>query len=184
MAEAFGIAAGVAGFVSLLVQINSGIETLHDIRKQKYEAPKELQSLTQELQFLADIMQRVIQSTPSHDASALQHCQTSCDEVIVLLSSLEKKFFATSKEHGPRKFKILAFRQWKEAVDNLHRGIQAAKINLTLSVSVSRYLLRLNFSSYDLESASYAQTLRLRSLHLSTGYTCLMLDRLSLRMTG
>ncbi|KAH7130999.1 hypothetical protein EDB81DRAFT_905786, partial [Dactylonectria macrodidyma] len=133
MAEAFGIAAGVAGFVSLFVQINSGIETLRDIRKQKDGAPKELQSLTQELQFLADIMQRVIQSTPSHDASALQHCQTSCDEVVVLLSSLEKKFFATSKEHGPKKFiKILAFRQWKEAVDNLHRCIQAAKINLTL----------------------------------------------------
>ncbi|KAH7118575.1 hypothetical protein B0J13DRAFT_458317 [Dactylonectria estremocensis] len=133
MAEALGIAAGVAGFISLLVQINSGIETLRDIRKQVDGAPSELGSLTQELQFLADIMQRVIQSTPSRDASALQHCQTSCDEVVILLNSLKKKFLDASQEHGPRRIiKILAFRQWKEAVDDLHRGIQAAKINLTL----------------------------------------------------
>lgn len=141
MAEALGIAAGVAGFISLLVQINSGIETLRDIRKQVDGAPSELGSLTQELQFLADIMQRVIQSTPSRDASALQHCQTSCDEVVILLNSLKKKFLDASQEHGPRRIiKILAFRQWKEAVDDLHRGIQAAKINLTLSVQVLEYL--------------------------------------------
>jgi hypothetical protein len=41
MAEVFSIAAGVAGFISLLGQVISGIDTLRDISNRADKAPAE-----------------------------------------------------------------------------------------------------------------------------------------------
>ena len=49
MAEVFGIVAGAAGFVSLLIQVISGIDTLRDISNRADEASAELASLVMEL---------------------------------------------------------------------------------------------------------------------------------------
>ncbi|KAH6974327.1 hypothetical protein BKA56DRAFT_645492 [Ilyonectria sp. MPI-CAGE-AT-0026] len=118
MAEAFGIAAGAVGFVSLLIQVTSGINKLRDITNSADVAPAELDSLMHELDFLVNVMREANARAPSQNDVILQHCQANCDQVV---RDLEGKVFG-----------ILAFRHWKGNVEVLHRSIQAAKLNLIM----------------------------------------------------
>lgn len=64
MAEAFGIAAGAVGFVSLLGQITSGINKLRDITSSAEAAPDDMQSVMRELDFLVHVMQEANDKAP------------------------------------------------------------------------------------------------------------------------
>jgi hypothetical protein len=133
MAEVFGIAASVAGFVSLLIQVASGIDTLRDISNRADKAPAELASLTIELTFLKRLMEEVIEKALCNDDSVLQLCHTSCEHVVRSLEKLKKKVPTESEGTGKQKvLNIFAFRHWKEDVEDLQRIIQGAKINLIL----------------------------------------------------
>ncbi|KAK1594612.1 uncharacterized protein LY79DRAFT_134485 [Colletotrichum navitas] len=130
----FGIASGVAGFVSLLIQIASGINKLRDILKNAEQAPAELKQLLKELEFL----QRLMDSAKglSRDPS-FEHCEATCGLLVQGLEKLYQKLLMDSeKVKGPKMVKtLLAFRHWKKDVDDLLRNIQAAKINLILLTS-------------------------------------------------
>lgn len=133
MAEVFGIAAGAAGFVSLLIQVVSGIDTLCDISNRAHEAPAELQSLLTELECLKYLMEKVKDQVVRDDDIVLQLCHESCKNVVTGLGKLQKKVLAVSEGRGKQRvLKIFAFRHWKEDVEVLHWRIQGAKINLIL----------------------------------------------------
>ncbi|EGU72957.1 hypothetical protein FOXB_16545 [Fusarium oxysporum f. sp. conglutinans Fo5176] len=133
MAEAFGIAAGAVGFVSLLVQITSGINKLRAITNSAEAAPDEIQSVMRELDFLVHVMQEANDKAPSQIDPLLQHCQTSCDQVVRDLDALNKILETGSKRNAKGKVsRILAFRHWKENVEDLRRDIQGAKLNLII----------------------------------------------------
>lgn len=133
MAEIFGVAAGAAGFVSLLIQIVSGIDILRDISSRADKAPAELDSLINELSFLEHLMQQVIDKAPRNDDFVLQHCHASCDQVVRGLAKLQKRFPTKTGSMGRHKLrKLFNFRHWKEDVEGLERSIQGAKINLIL----------------------------------------------------
>ncbi|KAF6518023.1 hypothetical protein HZS61_002101 [Fusarium oxysporum f. sp. conglutinans] len=133
MAEAFGIAAGAVGFVSLLVQITSGINKLRAITNSAEAAPDEIQSVMRELDFLVHVMQEANDKAPSQIDPLLQHCQTSCDQVVRDLDALNKILETGSKRNAKGKVsRILAFRHWKENVEDLRRDIQGAKLNLIM----------------------------------------------------
>ncbi|KAF8855102.1 hypothetical protein BDZ45DRAFT_805312 [Acephala macrosclerotiorum] len=133
MAEVFGIAAGAAGFVSLLIQVISGIDTLRDIGNRADKAPAELASLTIELTCLKRLMEEVIDKAPCNDDFVLQLCQASCEQVVKGLEKLKKRVPTESEGTGKQKLlKIFTFRHWKEDVEVLQRSIQGAKINLIL----------------------------------------------------
>ncbi|KIN05249.1 hypothetical protein OIDMADRAFT_51065 [Oidiodendron maius Zn] len=133
MAEVFGIAAGAAGFVSLLMAVMSGIDTLRDISNRADKAPAELASLVSELTCLTSLMQEILAKPLRNRDSVLQMCHASCEDVVRGLEKLQKsiptKLGGTGKQ---RVLKIFAFRRWKEDVEVLRRSIQGAKINLIL----------------------------------------------------
>ncbi|WJG35726.1 uncharacterized protein FOBCDRAFT_186319, partial [Fusarium oxysporum Fo47] len=136
MAEAFGIAAGAVGFVSLLVQVTSGINKLRDITNSADAAPAEINSLMRELDFLVHVMREANDKAPSQKDLILQHCQTNCDQVVRDLEVLNKMLATGSKRNVKVKvFGILAFRHWKGNVEVLHRNIQAAKLSLIMLVN-------------------------------------------------
>ena len=133
MAEIFGIVAGAAGFVSLLIQVISGIDTLRDIRNYADEAPAELASLVMELTCVKHLMEEIIAKTLLNDDVVLQLCYTRCEDVVRRLEKLQKTALTESRSTvRQRVLKILAFRHWKEDVEVLQRSIQGAKINLIL----------------------------------------------------
>lgn len=133
MAEALGIAAGAVGFVSLLIQVTSGIDRLRDITNSADAAPAELDSLMRELDFLVRVMREANDKAPSQNDIILHHCQASCDQVVRDLEVLNKMLATGSKRNVKGKvFGILAFRHWKGNVEVLHRNIQAAKLNLIM----------------------------------------------------
>ncbi|KAK1999868.1 ankyrin [Colletotrichum falcatum] len=129
----FGVASGVAGFVSLLIQIGSGINKLRDILKNAEQAPAELKQLLRELVFLQHLMEGA--KGMSRDP-AFEHCEASCSLFVQGLERLYRKLLVDSeKAKGPKMVKtLLAFRHWKKDVEDLLRDIQAAKINLILFV--------------------------------------------------
>ncbi|KAH7007456.1 hypothetical protein EDB80DRAFT_457730 [Ilyonectria destructans] len=136
MAEAFGIGAGAVGFVSLLIQVTSGINKLRDIANSADAAPAELDSLMRELDFLVHVMREANDKAPSQNDVILQHCQANCDQVVRDLEVLNKMLATGSKRNVKGKvFAILAFRHWKGNVEVLHRNIQAAKLNLIMLVN-------------------------------------------------
>ena len=133
MAEVFSIAAGVAGFISLLGQVISGIDTLRDISNRADKAPAELSSLMIELTCLKCLMNEVIDKALCNDDYMLQACHASCEHVVRGLENLRKRLPTESKGAGRQNvLKILGFRHWKEDVELLQRNIQNAKINLIL----------------------------------------------------
>jgi hypothetical protein len=133
MAEVFGIAAGVAGFGSVLIQVISGIDTLRDISSRADKAPAELASLTIELTCLKRLMEEVRDKALCNDDFLLQLCHASCEHVVRSLEKLMKRVPTESEGTGKQKvLKIFAFRHWKEDVEDLQRSIQGAKINLIL----------------------------------------------------
>lgn len=133
MAEAFGIAAGAAGFVSLLMAVISGIETLRDISNRADEAPAELASLLNELTCLTSLMKEIRAKALHNHDSVLQLCHESCEDVVRGLEKLQKRvpteLGGTRKRRG---LKTFTFWRWKEDVKVLQRSIQGAKINLIL----------------------------------------------------
>ncbi|KAK2018716.1 ankyrin [Colletotrichum eremochloae] len=128
------VASGVAGFVSLLIQIASGINKLRDILKNAEQAPAELEQLLRELVFLQHLMEGA--KGLSRDP-AFEHCEASCGLFVQGLERLYQKLLVDSeKVKGPKMVKtLLAFRHWKKDVEDLLRNIQAAKINLILLTS-------------------------------------------------
>ncbi|KAI5459509.1 hypothetical protein BGZ63DRAFT_465004 [Mariannaea sp. PMI_226] len=140
MAEAFGIAAGAVGFVSLLVQVTSGINKLRDITNSEDAAPAELDSLMRELDFLVHVMREANDKAPSQN-------DANCDQVVRDLEVLNKVLATGSKRNVKGKvFGILAFRHWKGNVEVLHRNIQAAKLSLVSSPPVVLAEQQLGFS--------------------------------------
>ncbi|KAI7759836.1 hypothetical protein LZL87_009159 [Fusarium oxysporum] len=147
MAEAFGIAAGAVGFVSLLVQITSGINKLRAITNSAEAAPDEIQSVIRELDFLVHVMQEANDKAPSQIDPLLQHCQTSCDQVVRDLDALNKILETGSKRNAKGKVsRILVFRHWKENVEDLRRDIQGAKLNLIITERTSRHFWALEYT--------------------------------------
>jgi hypothetical protein len=86
-----------------------------------------------ELDFLVHVMQEANDKAPSQIDPLLQHCQTSCDQVVRDLDALNKILETGSKRNAKGKVsRILAFRHWKENVEDLRRDIQGAKLNLIM----------------------------------------------------
>ena len=91
MAEALGVAAGVAGFVSLLGQFVGAANTLREIRTYADKAPADLDAVVKDLEFLVGIMSSVAGRSHQQQDAFLQHCKTSCDRVADHLRQLEEK---------------------------------------------------------------------------------------------
>jgi hypothetical protein len=141
MAEIFGIAAGAAGFVPLLIQIISSIDTLRDINARADKAPAELCSLMNELICLKDLMKEVTDKRPHSDDFILQLCHKSCEHVHKSLEKLKTRLSSQAEGTGKQKvLKVFAFRRWKEDIEALQRSILDAKMNLMLWV-YSQHLL-------------------------------------------
>jgi hypothetical protein len=133
MAEIFGIAAGAAGFVPLLIQIISSIDTLRDINARVDKAPAELCSLMNDLICLKGLMKEVTEKRPRSDDFMLQLCYNSCEHVHKSLEKLKKRLSAQPEGTGKQKvLKVFAFRHWKEDIEALQRSILDAKMNLVL----------------------------------------------------
>lgn len=137
MAEAFGIAAGVAGFVSLLGQFVGAANTLREIRKYAGKAPADLEAVVKDLEFLVGIMSSVAGRSYQQQDAFLQHCKTSCDLVADHLRQLEEKISplrgAQQRSKKREKLRILfEMRDWREDIGNLQRSLEKAKTECLL----------------------------------------------------
>jgi hypothetical protein len=130
MAEILSITTGAPGFVSLLIQIISAIDTLRDISARADKAPAELCSLMTELICLKDLMEEVKDKRPRSGDSVLQLCHRRCEHVHKSLEKLKKRLSAQTRKQ--KVLKVFAFRHWKEDVEALQRSILDAKMDLML----------------------------------------------------
>ena len=136
MAEAFGVAAGVAGFVSLLGQFVGAANTLREIRRYAGQAPADLDDVVKDLEFLVGIMSSVAGRSHQQQDAFLQHCKTSCDRVADHLRQLEEKIspLRGAQQRGKReKLRILfEMRDWRDDIGNLQRSLEKAKTECLL----------------------------------------------------
>lgn len=130
MAEAFGVAAGAAGFISLGIEISKGIDTLRQLAKDVDNAPDVLVSLTEKLQFLVLLLHRV---DDKKGDPIMTLPQKSCAGVVSELLKLKQRYAIVMNEskHRGRPHR-LEFRHWREDVEDLQRRIQEAIIQLSL----------------------------------------------------
>ena len=137
MAEAFGIAAGVAGFVSLLGQFVGAANTLREIRRYAGQAPADLDDVVKDLEFLVGIMSSVAGRSHQQQDAFLQHCKTSCDRVADHLRQLEEKIspLRGAQQRGKKREKLrilFEMRDWREDIGNLQRSLEKAKTECLL----------------------------------------------------
>ena len=137
MAEAFGIAAGVAGFVSLLGQFVGAANTLREIRRYAGKAPDDLDAVVKDLEFLVGIMSSVAGRSHQQQDAFLQHCKTSCDRVADHLRQLEEKIspLRGAQQRGKKREKLrilFEMRDWREDIGNLQRSLEKAKTECLL----------------------------------------------------
>ena len=137
MAEAFGIAAGVAGFASLLGQFVSATNTLREIRSYAGKAPADLDAVVKDLESLVGIMSSVTGRSPQEQDAFLQHCKTSCDRVADQLRQLQEKTSPLREAHqrGKKREKLrilFEMRDWREDIGNLQRNLEKAKTECLL----------------------------------------------------
>lgn len=136
MAEAFGIAAGVAGFLSLADQLRKIIKSLDDIRAAAKEAPAKLNDLTQQVQLLVTVVEQVNVhvSNCSRDSNPIEQVvQDRCNEDILNLQQLERMLQRKLEAKLQRKMpKIVTFRYWRDDLDNLEHCIKTTESRLVL----------------------------------------------------
>lgn len=139
MAEIFGVVAGVAGLGTAFKELHKGLVALGDARQQLREAPRELDRLTAELQFLTDLVrvliprEQTIKYKYSNGASMLKHCVEGCQEVLEMLTDLQLKYskaLTTKKRKKPSK--LAEFSGWQRDVNILNSRIVDVKHNLSL----------------------------------------------------
>jgi hypothetical protein len=133
MAEAFGVAAGAAGFISLGIEISKDVETLRQLAKDVHNAPDVLVSLTEKLQFLVLLLHRV---DDKKEDPIMILPQKSCADVVSQLLKPKERYatIVNRSKHRGRPHR-LEFRHWREDVEGLQRQIQEAIIQLSLQVS-------------------------------------------------
>lgn len=135
MAEAFGVAAGVVGCVSLVVDITSTVKALREIQRNADGAPKELEAVIADLEALRRVATDVQQysQTAGSDDFMLQQCQTICDGVASEIKGFKNDLNSIVKSHGPQKLmQAFRLRHWKDDVGKVQRSIHDAKANLDL----------------------------------------------------
>lgn len=140
MAEVFGVAAGAAGFVSLLGQFAEAISTLREIRRQVDKAPADIDNAIKELEFLLAVMLAVMSAArnfPGQQDNFLRHCQASCDEVEKHIRQFEEKVLPKVKlGKRDRIQRVVEMCHWKEDIEDLMRSLQKVRADLTLAVQV------------------------------------------------
>jgi hypothetical protein len=135
MAESAGLILGVLGIVPLMVQITTQIDRLNDIRNSAIEAPAELSSLLEEINFVNQLLRRAkddLQHGSDCDESILNYCENCCSKLVKHLEVLNTKLHDGEQSRFRNRAKILGFRHWKKDVQRLRESIQVAKQNLLL----------------------------------------------------
>lgn len=136
MAEVFGVAAGAAGFVSLLGQFAEAISTLREIRRQVDKPPTDIDDAIKELEFLLAVMSAA-RNLPGQQDNFLRHCQASCDEVEKHIRQFEEKVLPKVKlGKRDRIQRVVEMCHWKEDIEDLMRSLQKVRADLTLAVQV------------------------------------------------
>jgi hypothetical protein len=136
MAEAFGIAAGVVGVVSLGAQLGDGVVKLRNLRSTYKEADSSIDALIAELENFERLVSsvEVPASTDQNfnvDEALLEDCKRICLEVYNEVNSVlrELKSYIEGKPHrGAAKFVL-----FKDAIAEWMTRIGRAKGSLMLA---------------------------------------------------
>lgn len=129
MAEVFGVVAGALGLVSVVKEIKNGINTLQQIRDNAGMVPSQIQSLTDDLEFLLIVLEELAKRHgPDHPI--LQHCKTCCNDVASRLTQLQEKI-PRVKGSKLKQFKF-AMRGLKVDLEDLQISLTRAKANMSL----------------------------------------------------
>ncbi|KAH6695764.1 hypothetical protein F5X68DRAFT_272982 [Plectosphaerella plurivora] len=133
MAEVFGVVAGALGLVSVVKEIKNGINTLQQIRDKAGKVPSQIQSLTDDLEFLLIVLEELAKRHgPEHPI--LQHCKTCCDDVASRLTLLQEKI-PRLQGSKLKQFKF-AMRGLKVDLEDLHVSLTRAKANMSLAAAM------------------------------------------------
>jgi hypothetical protein len=133
MAEAFGVAAGAAGFISLSIQIGKGIDAVRDIFNCLDKTPDELGQLLHELGLLSTLLQEATTRNTDDADFVLVACRDSCQIILNSMNALEERLALGSVRGRKAKAqKLIALKHWKEEVEGLKRDIMKAKVNFLL----------------------------------------------------
>ncbi|KAI5456369.1 hypothetical protein BGZ63DRAFT_496357 [Mariannaea sp. PMI_226] len=140
MAEAFGIITGAVSLVSFIVDLHAGIHTLREIRRHAKEAQADLNFLELEVERLGRLLSQVDTTAPCVDdivfQELIQQCRLSCSEVVQNLTKLDEKLKERLKKTTKQKLvpKVIAFRNWKDDLEDLKRNLQRARDDLLMAM--------------------------------------------------
>ncbi|KAJ2906668.1 ankyrin [Zalerion maritima] len=147
MAEAFGIAAGVAGFVSLVGELGHGIDKINELRKQVKTAPVELVELAGQVKYLQYVLTR-LQESGCDDPVVIMQCESSCRAVSRTIEHMSAKLKPptphSSKLKIPTRSRTIELRHWKEDVQLLQWKIGQAKSDLNIALVLSQTRIQIS----------------------------------------
>jgi hypothetical protein len=153
MAEIFGIAAGMVGFISLGVQLTESVDKLRTFRDTYKDAEADIAALISTLEWLALVIGRSPTDTKPTTTDAaqkvlLEACEKTCLEIRNniddVLKSIQKEIAETPRvgrgfmhifHQTPRIARIKVVFQ-KKTIDGWMEKLEKAKQNLQLALTV------------------------------------------------
>jgi hypothetical protein len=137
MAEVFGIAAGVAGFISLGVQLTESISKLRKIRHTYKDAHADITASIKTLEWLASILKQSGTATQPANVDPLQmqpleDCKKRCHDIINGIDEILRSILDEIKRNPWIGKSKAVFR--KNAIDGRLATLEKAKQDLTLAL--------------------------------------------------
>ena len=134
MAELFGVAAGVVGFLSLGMQLGDSIVKLQEIRHTYKDAQADVEALITTLEWLASIMKKSGKATqPETDAISKQ--KEKCQDIVDCIDR-DSRLFLKEIQEKPRAGRWKAtFR--KKPTEGWLAKLKSAKDDLVLALLLS-----------------------------------------------
>jgi hypothetical protein len=134
MAELFGVAAGVVGFLSLGMQLGDSIAKLQEIRHTYKDAQVDVETLIATLEWLASIMKKSGTATRP-ETDAVQKQKQKCQDIIDSIDRDSRLFLKEIKEK-PRAGGWKAIRR-KKPTEGWLAKLKSAKDDLVLALLLS-----------------------------------------------
>lgn len=123
--EVFGVVAGAIGFVPILLQLKTGIDTLREIRDAKDKIPAEVARLTADLELLLFFLEPLL-TTNEVGEGILRICLDRCARVAEDLELIKVKLADAAQRRGLSVRRVTAYQGLKHDVKSLHESITAA----------------------------------------------------------
>lgn len=138
MAEAFGVAAGVVGVLSLAAQLVGTTKSIYNSWSLLHDVPLDLQHVKTSLIDVQQLLEEIIEIARREDEhlsslSCLEHCRTRMDDVVMIVKDM--KILETKNRLGKLK-QSLQIKIYSEKIMRMQSTLKETIQYLTLAILI------------------------------------------------